>query len=66
MSRKYSPEDLYESIISEQSIICDVCSEENSLYNIDDIDACEVFFEEGWRATPNRVYCPVCAKEKLK
>lgn len=58
---------LYESIITTQDIICANCKSSSTLYNIGEFEAAEKFQSMGWRVTKyNNVYCPNCAKVKLK
>jgi len=56
---------LYESILSTHDITCGNCGIIDSVHNIDEYEACEFFYTEGWRAR-NNTYCPRCAKKKLK
>lgn len=63
---KYKAEDLYEDIHSMVDITCNHCGLNNHYHNLDEYDACDVFFKDGWRSTTNNVYCPKCAAKKLK
>lgn len=66
MAKGYKAEDLLDSIVTEQEITCSICKKSEREYNIDDYDFADTIFEDGWRATPNYVYCPDCASKKLK
>ena len=64
---KYAPMDLRESIGIKCTISCSSCSKEGVIYGSDDDEASYIFFEHGWRSTKKEnVYCPECAKKKLK
>jgi uncharacterized Zn finger protein (UPF0148 family) len=64
---KYEPFDLYDSIETECTITCSNCGRQSSVHGIESDNAADVYFDEGWRATKNgNVYCPKCAKKKLK
>jgi Zn finger protein HypA/HybF involved in hydrogenase expression len=59
--------DLYDSVETECTITCSKCGMQSDLYGIDDFDAVDIYFEEGWRATKTgNVYCPNCASKNLK
>ena len=60
--------ELYELIISTQEISCDRkgCKETNSVQALDDFEACDYFFEEGWRCINGDSVCPKCRKKKTK
>jgi len=57
---------LQEEILIEASILCTSCKLRRGNINIDDYSFAELLIAEGWRHTPNNVYCPSCAKKKLK
>lgn len=61
---KYTAEGLYEFVMTESSLRCDNCHEEGTTFMNDYAE--EHFFKKGWRATKSKVYCPTCAKKKLK
>ena len=46
-------------------IHCVVCGEQELKYGNEDV-AAKAFFNKGWRATKTSVYCPECAKKRLK
>lgn len=56
---------LYESILVSCEISCDNCTTTKTIHGIDDGDACDEFYKQGWR-TRSKTYCPECAKKKLK
>jgi hypothetical protein len=62
--KEYEAMDLYDFIETESSITCSSCRKTDSVMYADSGE--EFFFEEGWRATRENVYCPKCAKKKLK
>lgn len=45
---------------------CDKCHEEEKDYFADSTTSAEFAYKDGWRATPNRVYCQKCAGKYLK
>jgi len=57
---------LYEGIMTTQDIICTNCKVNDTLCNVDDYEAADRFRSIGWRATRYNIYCPKCAKKKLK
>ena len=58
---------LYEAILTTQDITCSNCRTTSTLHNIEGYEAAEEFQAIGWRATKsNNIYCPKCAKIKLK
>ena len=64
---KYEPMDLWDSIEVECAINCSNCQKRGVLHFVDDDEASHAFFKKGWRATKSKnVYCPECAKKKLK
>lgn len=67
MTKQRSAEDLIDFCEEESLIECQVkgCKEASS-YNESAEFASEHFFEQGWRATPTKVYCPEHAKKSLK
>ena len=62
-NKKYKASDLAEFIEEVSSIQCSNCGNEDSVWFDNGEDQ---FFKKGWRATKYSVYCPVCAKKKLK
>ncbi len=65
MAQERDSTQLHEAILTSHDISCDNCKKTESAFNIDDFDACDVFYENGWRMR-SKVYCPDCAKKKLK
>ncbi len=63
---RYKADQLHEDILTIQEISCSKCRERNDLMNIDDFDAADIFFKNGWRRTERHCYCPKCAKKHLK
>jgi hypothetical protein len=64
---KYEPFDLYDSIETECTITCSSCGKQSSVRGAESDNATDFYFAEGWRATKSgNVYCPECAKKKLK
>ena len=63
---KYKPEDLFDEIMSTHEICCSNCKTTDTVVGCDDFDACQSFFNDGWRKTTEKCYCPKCAKKKLK
>lgn len=64
---KYKADDLYNYITTTHEIECINCDTTDAIGDCDEIDALEYFFNEGWRVTKGEmVYCPKCAKKKLK
>ena len=61
--KKYKHEDLEYFIETISEIICSNCG--NSSVQHGDMYS-EDLFLDGWRATNDNVYCPACAKKKLK
>ena len=60
-------ERIYEAIETVCTIYCSSCGEEGNDYEIDAFEAADDFQAKGWRATIHgNVYCPRCAKKKLK
>jgi len=57
---------LYEAVETISDIRCTNCGTSQTMYCISDYEAAEAFQSEGWRATHYNVYCPTCAKQKLK
>lgn len=65
MNYKYS--DLVDYIQILANIDCDNCSKSAISECCDGWDAADEFFRNGWRVTRSgNVYCPDCAKKKLK
>ena len=64
---KYEPMDLYDSIETECTITCSNCGMQSGLNAVNDFEATDIYFDEGWRGTKKgNVYCPECASKKLK
>ena len=63
---KNEPEQLLDAVDSTHDITCEICKQTKLLHGYDSFDAVEEFFNLGWRKPRERVYCPKCAKEKLK
>lgn len=54
-------------VVVTADIICVSCNKKETLHDVDDYDAAELFKNKGWRVTKYRnVYCPECANKKLK
>lgn len=62
---KHNPIELWDNTLTITSIDCSKCNKRFTAMD-DSIEACEYFFEKGWRATKNLTYCPKCAKKFLK
>lgn len=45
---------------------CEKCHEVENDYYFDSDTAAKFAYEDGWRATPNYIYCPDCASKYLK
>lgn len=63
--QKHSAEDLEGWIMMECSIECSKCKKGNTLMLVDEFEAQEDFFKEGWRQVDEECLCPKCFK-KLK
>lgn len=63
--KKYEAIDLLDYTDTVTEITCTSCQTTDSSSS-DEYDAIEHWFEEGWRATETRSYCPDCAKKRLK
>jgi len=63
---KYKAEQLWGELVSEHTISCTKCRKTDNIMQCDEYDACESFFEDGWRKTNAHCYCPKCAKKYLK
>ena len=59
-------ESLIDEILMTAEITCTYCRKTDCIQCYDDIDAAEYFYKEGWRKGKVNVYCPKCAKKKLK
>lgn len=57
---------LYEQVTCEVSIQCSKCSTSDAIRGFDEEDAAKIFWENGWRATSNNVYCPTCVLNRKK
>lgn len=64
--KKYNADQLEDNILIEASIECTKCKSGDLEMHTDQYYAADEFFKKGWRATPNNVYCPKCAKTYLK
>lgn len=54
---------LFDSVVEVAEINCTKC--DNSETGL--VLACNLLYDDGWRATNNNVYCPECAKKfKIK
>ncbi len=63
--KEYTAEQLHDFCLEETTVECGKCKTISG--HMGDADyASERFFEEGWKATPNNIYCPKCAKKYLK
>lgn len=65
---KYTADQLNQHIYEciQSSVDCGNCQRSETLF-VESYLAQEDFFQKGWRATKNgNVYCPECAKKKLK
>lgn len=57
---------LYNSVHSFCSIYCSKCKKvEECLYG-DEFDAANKFYNKGWYATENNIYCPECNNKRKK
>ena len=67
MSKKKSKEKvvfhLYDNIETVNTIICSKCGTQEVEFNIDVFEAADSFYEKGWYATSNNIYCPRCRKK---
>ena len=61
--KKYTPEDLYDFILSTQEITCYKCDTTDEICEGDDVEASIYFFNEGWRCRRTIIYCPKCVKK---
>lgn len=61
--KKYHAYDLTDFIQVEVTIECSNCQKVDGYLGEGGED---YLFDKGWRATKNNVYCPECAKKKLK
>ena len=62
---KYTAWDLFEHITTRSDISCSSCKNSDYIYEAGEAE--DFYFERGWRATKHgNVYCPKCAKKKLK
>ena len=61
--KEYEADDLMDFICYEASIECSSCKKSEGAWGE---NAENDFFHNGWRATKRNVYCPECAKKKLK
>ncbi len=55
-----------DNVYTECSINCSICKDDLCEFNTNDIDFVERCLRDGWRATGNNIYCPICAKKRLK
>ena len=67
MKKDNQVEILYEGCETSTTITCINCGHSDILMGLDEFSSSEMFYENGWRATiHNNIYCPKCAKKKLK
>lgn len=57
---------LSESIETINTITCIKCDKESSIRFCDSLEAAEIFYEEGWYATENNIYCSECNNKRKK
>lgn len=55
---------LLDSIIVKSEIQCDKCNKKDNSYT-DDSEACNYFYNKGWRIKEDRTLCPKCLRKKL-
>lgn len=57
-----NPEDLYDLVEAEVRIKCDYCGATHITTESDVEDACQAFFDDGWRKTRgyDKLKCPTC------
>lgn len=60
----YPETQLYDFIITESTIICDLCKKTDTI-DTDSDEAIDYWYNEGWRGR-KKCYCPECAIKKLK
>lgn len=59
--------ELFENCTTENTIMCNKCKTIGREMDCDTYDAATKWSEKGWRATiHSNIYCPKCAKSKLK
>lgn len=64
-SKKKTPKDLWEFCQVTTTIECMKCNAVGGGFG-EELEVSDNLFKKGWRATPNKVYCPKCAKKYLK
>lgn len=57
---------LLDCIITLHRLECTYCDCVGVSDHPDDIEAAADFYIQGWRSTTMNIYCPSCAKKKLK
>jgi hypothetical protein len=57
---------MQEAIMVECTIQCSKCGKTYGPFVDDEYNFSEHCLDLGWRATPNNIYCPECAKKYLK
>ena len=57
---------LYNSIHSFYSIYCFKCQKEEQCFYGDEFTAADNFYNKGWYATENNIYCPECNNKRKK
>jgi hypothetical protein len=61
--REENINNLFDSTVEVASIECTKCDKVETGFTL----ACNLLYNDGWRATRNNVYCPDCAKKfKIK
>lgn len=64
---KNAEELYYVAVETHSEITCINCRKTETAHQTEGVEAAEKFDEMGWRITRNQnVYCPTCAKKKLK
>ena len=69
MNQQDQEYELYEHCETVSTIHCTTfkCKNRSTHHQIDPMEAGALWYQEGWRATKHQnVYCPACAKKKLK
>jgi len=57
---------LFDYIVTEQSIQCDICGNEDHVFDIDLESACDHFYGNGWRIIDGTKYCLRCVENHNK
>lgn len=45
------------------TIVCNICKKKETLNDMDEWLAADVFYKKGWKKKSTRVYCPECLKK---